>query len=211
MKFAAAEIQTASKAMRDRTALYHANVTNKTLLRHTPLPFQKMLILTPFITSAKAEVYSGLFNPQYLEVGTYEEVNFWQNPLSKAEINIKPKILDTTTGGAVDGTAQNLPYVVGLLYDVRALTISNKRRSSASIMNPAGDYTNDYIHWLKRYNNDFTENHLLIIMSDGGGNNNNNSKAASIPVESFDPTDDVAPGCEVSESAEVSTKKTTKK
>lgn len=188
MKFAAEKIQVASKAMKDRTALYHANVTGKTLLRHTPKEFQKALMFTTFVTKAKAHVMSSVFNPEYLDIGTYEEVNFWQNPLSPAEINIKPKILDVATGAAVDGTAQNLPYVVGLIYDERALTISNKRRASGNIYNPAGDFTNDYLHWLKRYNNDFTENHLLIVMSDGG--NSKNVSKPSIPEETFDPTDD---------------------
>lgn len=190
-KWAAAEIRQATKSMQDRTALYHANVTGKTLLRHTPKPFQKMLLLAPFMSHTETELYSELFNPDYLNLGVYEEVNFWQNPNSPAEINIKPKILDTSTGGAVDGTAQNIPYVVGLLYDVRALTICNKRRSAGNIYNPAGDYTNDYLHWLKRYNNDFTENHLLIVMSDGG--NSGTKEAASIPEESFDPTNDGMP------------------
>ena len=144
---------------------------------------------TAFVTKAKAHVMSSVFNPEYLDIGTYEEVNYWQNPLSPAEINIKPKILDVATGAAVDGTAQNLPYVVGLIYDERALTIANKRRSAGNIFNPGGDYTNDYLHWLKRYNNDFTENHLLIIMSDGG--NSKTVSESSIPVESFDPKDDV--------------------
>lgn len=188
MKFAAEKIQVASKAMKDRTALYHANVTGKTLLRHTPKEFQKALMFTTFVTKAKAHVMSSVFNPEYLDIGTYEEVNFWQNPLSPAEINIKPKILDVATGAAVDGTAQNLPYVVGLIYDERALTISNKRRASGNIYNPAGDFTNDYLHWLKRYNNDFTENHLLIVMSDGG--NSKSVSKPSIPEETFDPTDD---------------------
>lgn len=190
-RWAAAEIQQATKNMTDRTSLYHANVTGKTLLRHTPREFQKMLLLAPFMSHTEAELYSELFNPDYLNLGTYEEVNFWQNPNSPAEINIKPKVLDTTTGGSVDGNAVNLPYVVGLLYDVRALTICNKRRSAGNIYNPAGDYTNDYLHWLKRYNNDFTENHLLIIMSNGG--TSVGSEAATISEESFNPENDEMP------------------
>lgn len=188
-KWAAAEIRQATKSMQDRTALFHANVTGQTILRHTPKDFQKMLLLAPFMSHTETELYSDLFNPEYLNLGVYEEVNYWQNPASPAEINIKPKILDTSTGAAADGNAVNLPYVVGLLYDVRALTICNKRRSSGNIYNPAGDYTNDYLHWLKRYNNDFTENHLLIIMSDGG----NAKEAPTIKEESFDPANDVMP------------------
>ena len=209
MKFAAEKIQVASKAMKDRTALYHANVTGKTLLRHTPKEFQKALMFTTFVTKAKAHVMSSVFNPEYLDIGTYEEVNFWQNPLSPAEINIKPKILNTTTGAAVDGTAQNIPYVVGLIYDERALTISNKRRSSGNIFNPGGDYTNDYLHWLKRYNNDFTENHLLIIMSNGG--NSKTASNASIPEESFDPKDDVMDPNDPAAMEEITTGETTGK
>lgn len=192
-KFASARMQMDSKRLKDRTARYHANVIGHTLLRHTPKEFQKMLILTSFITDAKAQVYSGLFNPEYLDIGTYEEVNFWQDPNSEAEVNIKPLYLNVADGSiARAGGNVNPKYVVGCLYDERALTVTNKRRSSGSIYNPASDSTNDFIHWLKRYNNDFTENHVVYWMSAGGDSKETresiiNTKDATVEAAEFEP------------------------
>lgn len=171
MKWAAAEIQLYSKKMQDRTYIYHANVTGKELKRFTPKDVRKMILLSSFLSHAKAEVYSGLFNPEYLDLGSYEEVNYWQNPNVPEEINIKSAYLNVTTGGVTNAAAAlNEKYVLGIIFDERALAINNKRENAASIMNPAGSYVNDYIHWLKRYDNDFTENHIVFVLGAGGSN-----------------------------------------
>ena len=92
---------------------------------------------------------------------------------------MKPTYLDVSTGTqVVAGANVTVDYVVGLLFDEEALVISNKRENAASVINPAGNYTNDYIHWLKRYNNDFTENHILFILG-AGGNAKETTKKAS--------------------------------
>ena len=62
---------------------------------------------------------------------------------------------------------------------------------------------------MKRYNNDFTENHLLIIMSNGG--NSNTASNASIPEESFDPKDDVMDPNDPAAMEEITTGETTGK
>lgn len=174
MKWLAAEIQIRSKKMKDRTYMYHANVTGKELKRFTPVDKRKFMVSSSFLSHAKAEVYSGLFNPEYLDLGEYEELNYWQNPTDPEKIIIKPVYLDTTTGNAVAANAAiTIDYVIGLIFDEDGLVISNKRKSAASIMNPSGEYVNDFIHWLKRYNNDFTENHLLIYLGEGGEPNRN--------------------------------------
>lgn len=179
LKWAAAEIQNYSKYMRDRTYLYHANVTGLELKRHTPDRNRKMIILSDFLSHAKAEVYSGLFNPEYLQLGSYEEVNFWQNPAEKEKVIVKPTYLDVSTGTqVVAGANVTVDYVVGLMFDEEALVISNKRENAVSMINGAGNYTNDFIHWLKRYNNDFTENHILFILG-AGGNAKESTKKAS--------------------------------
>ena len=169
LKWAAAEIQMYSKYMRDRTYIYHANVTGKELKRHTPDRYRKMIILSSFLTHARAEVYSGLFNPDYLELGSYEEINYWQNPSVPSQISVKSSYLDVSDGSKkVADDPVLFDYLVGIIFDEQGLVISNKRENSASIINPAGNYTNDYIHWLKRYNNDYTENHIVFYLGAGG-------------------------------------------
>lgn len=179
MKWTAARIQLDSKKLKDRTYMYHANVTNKGLKRFTPTEKRKMIISTDFLSHAKAEVYSALFNPEYLDLGEYEEINYWQNPKNPTEINCKPAYLDVSDGSIETADeAVVFDYFVGILYDEDALVISNKRENSASIMNPSGNYVNDYIHWLKRYNNDFTENHIIYYIGVGGETNKEAEKTA---------------------------------
>lgn len=177
LKWAAAEIQMYSKYMRDRTYLYHANVTGKELKRHTPDRNRKMIILSSFLSHAKAEVYSGLFNPDYLNLGSYEEINYWQNPAVPSQISVKPSYLDVSDGSVETADeAVVFDYFVGILWDEEGLVISNKRENAASILNPAGNYTNDFIHWLKRYNNDYTEGHIIFYLGAGGSETKTSKK-----------------------------------
>lgn len=171
MKFVAAEIKIYSSRLTDMSALYHANLTgyNK-IMRHTPKERQKMVMYEPIFIKTQAEVYSGLFNPEYLDIGSFEGVNYWQSQSTPTAINVKPNILDVATGASKDAdTAVNLDYVLGILFDEEACGVMPQfDYSSTTPFNSAGGYYNMYMHW--RFNSycDYTENAVLFVMGEGG-------------------------------------------
>ena len=171
MKFVAAEIKIYSSKLTDMSTLYHANLTgyNK-IMRHTPKERQKMVIYEPIFIKTQAEVYSGLFNPEYLNIGSFEGVNYWQSQSTPTAINVKPNILDVATGASKDAdTAVNLDYVLGILFDEEACGVMPQfDYSSTTPFNSAGGYYNMYMHW--RFNSycDYTENAVLFVMGEGG-------------------------------------------
>lgn len=171
MKFVAAEIKIYSSRLTDMSTLYHANLTgyNK-IMRHTPKERQKMVMYEPLFIKTQAEVYSGLFNPEYLDIGSFEGVNYWQSQSTPTAINVKPIILDVATGASKDaGTAVNLDYVLGILFDEEACGVMPQfDYSSTTPFNSAGEYYNMYMHW--RFNSycDYTENAVLFVMGEGG-------------------------------------------
>ena len=171
MKFMAADVKIWSKRLTDRTMSFHANLSAyKPILRHTPKARQKMLMYSPLFISAEANVYSGLFNPQYLDIGDFEEVTYWQAQDHPEQINIKPNILNVNTGESqIAAAAVNLEYVVGILFDEEALAFNEQFfMSSATPMNSAGLYWNIYNH--SRFNDlcDYTENMVLFVIGAGG-------------------------------------------
>lgn len=170
MKFFAAQIKIFSKRLTDMSTMYHANLTGyKAILRHTPKGMQKMLMYDPLFITAESTVYPTLFNTQYLNIGAFEGVNFWQSQDNPTAINITPNILDPATGESKTGTAQTIPYVIGLLYDEEALGIYPQfDYTSVTPFNSAGEYYNIFAHWRFNAYNDFTENMLLFIIGDGG-------------------------------------------
>lgn len=171
MKFVAAEIKIYSSRLTDMSTLYHANLTgyNK-IMRHTPKERQKMVMYEPIFIKTQAEVYSGLFNPEYLDIGSFEGVNYWQSQSTPTAINVKPNILDVATGASKDAdTAVSLDYVLGILFDEEACGVMPQfDYSSTTPFNSAGGYYNMYMHW--RFNSycDYTENAVLFVLGEGG-------------------------------------------
>lgn len=171
MKFVASEIKIYSSRLTDMSTLYHANLTgyNK-IMRHTPKERQKMVMYEPIFIKTQAEVYSGLFNPKYLDIGSFEGVNYWQSQSTPTAINVKPNILDVATGASKDADiAVNLNYVLGILFDEEACGVMPQfDYSSTTPFNSAGQYYNMYMHW--RFNSycDYTENAVLFVLGEGG-------------------------------------------
>lgn len=172
MKYVAAEIKIYSNRFKDmRTGGYHANLQGyKPIPRHTPKARQKMLMYDPIFVKAESEVYSGLFNEKYLDIGKFEGVNYWQNPDDPAHIIVKPSILNTSTG-AMETAAQavDIPYVLGLLYDEEALGwVPVFDMSAVTPLNAAGLYWNTFYHWIFKSYNDYTENAIVFVLGNGG-------------------------------------------
>ena len=171
MKYVAAKIKVYSELIRDMRSDFHANITGMSkILRHTPKERQKMIMYNPIFIEAESEVYSGLFNPQYLDIGTFEGVNFWQDPLSPTSINCKPNILDVSNGKSKDAAAAvSIDYVLGILFDEEACGIMPQfDYASTTPFNSAGGYYNNFLHW--RFNSyvDYTENAVLFVLGAGG-------------------------------------------
>ena len=171
MKFVAAEIKIYSSRLTDMSTLYHANLTgyNK-IMRHTPKERQKMVMYEPIFIKTQAEVYSGLFNPEYLDIGSFEGVNYWQSQSTPTAINVKPNILNVADGSSKNAEAAvELDYVLGILFDEEACGVMPQfDYSSTTPFNSAGGYYNMYMHW--RFNSycDYTENAVLFVMGEGG-------------------------------------------
>ena len=174
LSFMVSRIKTDSDLMECNSELYH--LTPKAvddsgaalhLLRHTPKSKQKLLLYQPLINDATSWVYPAIFGPGYLSFGSYEGVNYWQNIRNKSAINVTPKQFDVNTGRAVTGEGVAMDYVVGLLYDTDALGTTYMQESvDVSPYNTRGKYWNTTYNWVKRFQNDMTENAILYYMSD---------------------------------------------
>lgn len=171
MKYVAAKIKVYSELIKDMRSDFHANITGMSkILRHTPKERQKMIMYNPIFIEAESEVYSGLFNPQYLDIGTFEGVNFWQDPLSPTSINCKPNILNVANGQSANAAAAvSIDYVLGILFDEEAVGVMPQfDYASTTPFNSAGGYYNNFLHW--RFNSyvDYTENAVLFVLGAGG-------------------------------------------
>lgn len=162
-KYLVARINTIAKMLTERSTVFHQTIDEKTVMRHTPVERQKAYIYTDYLSKVYANVFSTVFNENYLKIADTEEVNFWQSIKTPGSINVTPAYTDST-GAIVKGKAVNKP-ILAVLFDEEAAgyTVVNQWTQNTP-MNAAGGYYNTYWHFTDRYWNDFTENHVVFVL-----------------------------------------------
>lgn len=165
VKFAFSEINTIADLMTDRNTLFSSQLTNYTIIRHTPKDRMKFYLYTDLVNKINSEVYSTVFNPDFLKLVDFERVNFWQSALEPASISNKPVVLkkDGTLSSATQAVEIN--NVFGVLFDEEAAGYTTVNEwSQPSPFNARGGYYNQFWHFTDRYWNDFTENAVIFYL-----------------------------------------------
>lgn len=165
-------VKTISDTLTNRSLKYHWSPT-KTIngvtydvLRHTPKSKQKFLLYKPFWRAAEAQVLPEIFNDNYLKITNFEGVEFWQNELVPASIDVTPAIPDTsdpTTQTA--GSQVQIDYVLGCIYDEDAMMTDFQLEDTLSTpVEARKKYRNVFTHIKRNIINDFTENGVLLYL-----------------------------------------------
>lgn len=164
VKFAFSTINTLADLMTDRNTLFSSQLTNYTVIRHTPKDRMKFYLYTDLVNKINSEVYSTVFNPDFLKLVDFERVNFWQSALNPSQIQNKPVMLNK------DGTLETvgvttISNVFGVLFDEEAAGYTTVNEwSQPSPFNARGGYYNQFWHFTDRYWNDFTENAIVFYV-----------------------------------------------
>lgn len=166
VKFAFSTINTLADLMTDRNTLFSSQLTNYTVIRHTPKDRMKFYLYTDLVNKINSEVYSSVFNPDFLKLVDFERVNFWQSALNPSEIQSKPVMLNKDgTLNTVGNT--NIKNVFGVLFDEEAAGYTTVNEwSQPTQFNARGGYYNQFWHFTDRYWNDFTENAIVFYVAD---------------------------------------------
>lgn len=164
VKFTFSAINTIADLMTDRNTLFCSQLTDYPILRHTPKDRMKFYLNTDMVNKINSEVYSTVFNPDFLKMVDFETVNYWQSALSPSSIKAKPTVLNTN--GTLTGmTNVEIPKVVGVLFDEEAAGYTTVNEwSQPSPFNARGGYYNQFWHFTDRYWNDFTENAVIFYL-----------------------------------------------
>lgn len=166
VKFTFSAINTIADLMTDRNTLFCSQLADYPILRHTPKDRMKFYLNTDMVNKINSEVYSTVFNPDFLKLVDFETVNYWQSSLSPNSLNLRPTVLK------IDGTLTqkvdvNLSKVIGVLFDEEAAGYTTVNQwSQPSPFNARGGYYNQFWHFTDRYWNDFTENAVIFYMED---------------------------------------------
>lgn len=178
LEFVIATIKKLSNLLENRSMKWHLSPTKTingvtyNLLRHTPKSRQRLIMYRPFWIDAEARVLPEIFNDQYLKPEAYEGVDYWQNEADPTAINVTPAIPDMTTtppmATQTAGSAVELDYVLGVLYDEDAVMVDYQLDSAYSTpVEARKGYRSSWLHIAKCSINDFTENGLLLYIGEG--------------------------------------------
>lgn len=170
LKFFVAEVKKISKEFENRDVKYHWPVTDASgdvILRHTPMANQKLILLDEFWVDAEANVKSAIFNPEYLNIGNFETIDYWQSINDKPAISVTPAIPDTSDPTEqTAGNAVALDYVLGVLFDSDAILTDMQFDSAYSTpIEARKHYSNTWYTFAKNAINDFTEKGVIFVMS----------------------------------------------
>lgn len=165
VKFAFTTINNIADLMTDRNTLFCSQLTGYDIVRHTPKNRMKFYLHSNLVNKINSEVYSSVFNPDFLKLVDFETVNYWQNPLFPTVVSGSVNILKKDgTLGVVSGTFDNL---LGILFDEEAAGYTTVNEwAQPSPFNAKGGYYNQFWHFTDRYWNDFTENAVVFYMKD---------------------------------------------
>lgn len=162
-QWAFARIAQVSSMLTERTTLYHTNLTDKVIPRHTPYARQKVYTYAPYQYQIESMVLANTFHDNYLRQADTETLNFWQSVTAKDTIKVKATYMKP------DGTLTTKDVtqagVYGVTFDEEACgyTVVNQWSAPAPF-NAAGGYTNIFWHFTDRYWNDFTENCVVFLL-----------------------------------------------
>lgn len=164
IKFTFSSINTIADLMTDRNSLFCSQLTDYTILRHTPKNRMKFYLNSNLVNKINSEVYSSVFNPDFLKLVDFETVNYWQSPLSSAAVKANVSVLKND-GTLVDMLNISMASVLGVLFDEEAAGYTTVNQwSKPSPFNARGGYYNQFWHFTDRYWNDFTENAVIFYL-----------------------------------------------
>lgn len=154
-----------SAMLTERSIIYHQNVTDKEISRHTPYEKQNVYLLSEERFQMEARVLADVYHDNYLRMADKAILNFWQSISSPNEIDITPTYMDTDGSLKTPESAIEQANVFGIITDVEAAgyTIVNQRTTSAAY-NGKGEYQNFWLKFTDRYWNDFTENAAVLLL-----------------------------------------------
>lgn len=163
IKWVFGRIKTLVGMMSERSIKYHTNLTDKPIMRHTPVDNLKMYLFAPVLNDITSSVLSDIYNDELLRFAEHEEVSYWQNIDNPDKLKLTASYM--TAAGAITTGSVDAANIFGVLFDEEAVGSNRCNEwSERTPMNAAGGYSNIYWHWTRRYWNDFTENGLVLML-----------------------------------------------
>lgn len=187
IKWLFARIAILSKLFTERSKLFQSIIYDSSsneipIMRHTPYEKQRMYLYVDVLKNIDTRVLSAAFHDNYLKIGKYDTVSYWQSisggsvttgsgqsavttTYGRDAVYVDPSMILANGGYNSSHTAQLVDHVFGILFDEEAVAMTQGSTWSApSPFNAAGGYSNQYYHITLMGQNDLSEKGVLLLL-----------------------------------------------
>lgn len=156
LRYIAKRITQDRDLMTEPSTLY----TDGTFYNHTPIEDSRLIVLSDLDKALAFNLYSGTYNEQFVKLGNYKTIPFWQ--MNAKELETRAAVKLTTS----NNHAVNQGQVLGILFDRDAAMICNEEPEVRSQYNADGNFWNYFYTFDCSYYNDFDENVIVYTWGD---------------------------------------------
>lgn len=165
MQWVYTRVSEVSRLMAERSQLFQQVITNKPIMRHTPVEDQRVYMIANFLDSMDAQVLADTYHDNFLRYADVEAVSYWQAIKKPTEVSVTPIYVDNT-GAVVTGAAQDVTGVIGIIFDRDAMGYNIYQDTiETSPYNAKGQYYNLFHHVRVQLQSDFTEKSCIFLLA----------------------------------------------
>lgn len=164
LRWACEQIVLVKKALTDISA----KANDGTITTYTPAEDIDVIMLSKFATDIKFNMTSDVYNKELVDIGNYEELNFFQNSGTSItpDIAVSGEILESVPSSVEGGdpTVTHIEKCVAIVYDKYAAGITSHGEKVTAHYNAKGDFTNYFRRCPATYYVDSRENTVVFTL-----------------------------------------------
>ena len=155
MRFANTQMRLYAKYMKEYTNLFNVNKEMPTFANQIGT-----LMLAEFDAKLESYLYSTTYHDEYVKLGSFDTISWWQNSNSLDFANISKLQITTASGHQVTYTG-----VVALMYDMDMLGIASDGMKITQHNVKSAEFKNLWFKEHVRYYNDLNENAVVFFIA----------------------------------------------
>lgn len=127
---------------------------------------KRLILLSDFAKSIEYDLYSNTFNQEFVKIGKYTTIPYWQGTGTsrKFENNSKIDLTISDLSGAPQTVTKS--GIVGVLFDVNGCCVCRKNYRVLSMPVPKGEFINYWYKYDAMYMNDTANNFIVFTIEE---------------------------------------------
>lgn len=127
---------------------------------------KRLILLSDFAKSIEYDLYSNTFNQEFVKIGKYTTIPYWQGTGTARKFENNSKIDLTISDLNGDPQTVTKTGIVGVLFDVNGCCVCRKNYRVLSMPVPKGEFINYWYKYDAMYMNDTANNFIVFTIED---------------------------------------------